>query len=1006
MEHTIRADADGIVAELHVSVGQSVDAHTSSSSPLRGVVMTEPASRPCASPTAAGSSATGSRAAREMVEGGPIDVLTGDWLAELTMLILARQRMKHGAGSGYARTFLTQMEQVLGTCLDRGIKVVSNAGGLDPAGAAAALREKADELGLGHVRIAYVEGDDLMPRLDELRAAGETFTNLDTGESLESLRHAAAHGQRLPRRSRHHRGARRPAPTSSSPGASPTPRSSVGPAAWWHGWSYDDAANLDRARRRGGRRPRHRVRRAGDRRQLRVLPEVPGLEHVGFPWAEVAADGSSVIGKHDGTGGLVSVGTVTAQLLYEIGGPAYANPDVTAPLRHRSSSSRSRPTACAISGVRGERAPRRTLKVAMNTLGGFRNTASLVLTGLDIEAKADLALRTVAGVPLAQALSASPQENADASRVPRCASCTSRCCATTGPTPPPTAEAPGRAAHHREGAPTPRPSARRSPRRSSRARSPPTPACSRPRRPAEGTPYGVYWPTTVARRARHADRDPRRRRRATAEIARVPGRPRAVGERRRRRRRRRSRPPSPVDADDPAPTVSATVVGARSGDKGGDGQRRACGCPATGDAARRRRARPRGSSRAGRHRRTPCAGCCPSRRRTTIDVHPLPNLHAVNVVIHGLLGRGVADSTSLDPQAKGLGEQLRARIVDAARSRLARRRGVARDADRPAGARGAGQAAAADRARPAHARQPAARGPHACSRSRGYTATRMADIAKAAGVSHGTVYTWFADKEAVLRALVDDIVTEVFAALAIADEIPDPQQRMLEANRRYLAAYRRHGRMLEVVEEAAATDARYRDALDGVRRDHVARVTRDITRLQQSGARRRRHRRRAWPPARCAPWSRASAGTGTAAASRTTRRTTTTPQWRRSPACGRAASAARRHRGPSDDHQHARARGRSARSCATSSRTRSTRTSTSGRRPASSRRTSCSRSSRRRRARSRVRPGVRRPGRRPLVHARARRGARPRRLRRRADGDRGADRRWPRRRSPASAATS
>jgi AcrR family transcriptional regulator len=118
---------------------------------------------------------------------------------------------------------------------------------------------------------------------------------------------------------------------------------------------------------------------------------------------------------------------------------------------------------------------------------------------------------------------------------------------------------------------------------------------------------------------------------------------------------------------------------------------------------------------------------------------------------------------------------------------------------------------------------------------RGYTGTRMADIAKEAGVSHGTVYTWFADKEAVLRALVGDIVAEVFAALAIGDEVPEPQQRMLEANRRYLAAYRRHGRMLEVVEEAAATDERYRDALNGVRRDHVARVTRDITRLQQAG---------------------------------------------------------------------------------------------------------------------------------------------------------------------------
>ena len=118
---------------------------------------------------------------------------------------------------------------------------------------------------------------------------------------------------------------------------------------------------------------------------------------------------------------------------------------------------------------------------------------------------------------------------------------------------------------------------------------------------------------------------------------------------------------------------------------------------------------------------------------------------------------------------------------------------------------------------------------------RGYTGTRMSDIAAAAGVSHGTVYTWFDDKEALLRALVDDIVTEVFAALAIGDEVPDPEQRMLEANRRYLVAYRRHGRMLEVVEEAAATDTRYRDALAGVRRDHVARVTHDIERLQKAG---------------------------------------------------------------------------------------------------------------------------------------------------------------------------
>ena len=125
-------------------------------------------------------------AAREMVMGGPIDVLTGDWLAELTMLILARQRERQPSG-GYARTFLRQMEDVLGTCLERGIKVVSNAGGLDPAGCAAALEELAEKLGV-RPRIAYVLGDDLLPRLDDLRAHGETFAHFDTARGLSRRR--------------------------------------------------------------------------------------------------------------------------------------------------------------------------------------------------------------------------------------------------------------------------------------------------------------------------------------------------------------------------------------------------------------------------------------------------------------------------------------------------------------------------------------------------------------------------------------------------------------------------------------------------------------------------------------------------------------------------------------------------------------------------------------------------------------------------------------------------
>ena len=120
-------------------------------------------------------------AAREMVEGGPIDVLTGDWLAELTMLILARTRMKRPRG-GYAHTFVRQMEQVMGTCLDRGIKVVSNAGGLDPDACAEAVAEVANKLGL-HPKIAYVRGDDLMPRMGELSPTASCATSRPASRS-------------------------------------------------------------------------------------------------------------------------------------------------------------------------------------------------------------------------------------------------------------------------------------------------------------------------------------------------------------------------------------------------------------------------------------------------------------------------------------------------------------------------------------------------------------------------------------------------------------------------------------------------------------------------------------------------------------------------------------------------------------------------------------------------------------------------------------------------------
>lgn len=121
-------------------------------------------------------------AAREMVDGGPVDVLTGDYLAELTLLILWKMKQKDSE-LGYARTFLTQMEDVLGTCLDRGIKIVTNAGGLNPAGLAVRMRALADSLGL-QASIAHIEGDDLLAILPELQASGEKLAHLDTGVPL------------------------------------------------------------------------------------------------------------------------------------------------------------------------------------------------------------------------------------------------------------------------------------------------------------------------------------------------------------------------------------------------------------------------------------------------------------------------------------------------------------------------------------------------------------------------------------------------------------------------------------------------------------------------------------------------------------------------------------------------------------------------------------------------------------------------------------------------------
>ena len=315
----------------------------------------------------------------EVLHDGPVDVVTGDYLAELTMLILWKARRKDPS-AGYARTFLTQLEQVLGIALDRGVKIVTNAGGLNPSGLAERVTELAAKLGLAP-KVAWINGDDLAGRLPQLLADGHDLTHLDTGRALRGS------GVKPLTANAYLGGWGITAALDAGADIVICPRVTdaslvTGPAAWWHGWARDDFDALAGAVVAG------HVIECGPRRPAGTTPSRRRSRPpaAGYPIAEVAADGSSVITKHPGTGGVVSTGTVTAQLLYEIGAPAYHNPDVIAHF-DTVTLAQEAPDLVSVRGARGT-APSGNLKVAINYAGGFRNTMTLVLTGLDIESKA------------------------------------------------------------------------------------------------------------------------------------------------------------------------------------------------------------------------------------------------------------------------------------------------------------------------------------------------------------------------------------------------------------------------------------------------------------------------------------------------------------------------------------------------------------------------------------------------------------------------------------------
>ncbi len=559
-------------------------------------------------------------AAKEMVEGGPIDVLTGDWLAELTMLILARTQAKR-AGGGYARSFVQQMEQVMGTCLDRGIKVVTNAGGLDPAGCADAVHEVAQRLGLSP-RVAYVSGDNLLARLPELVEAGVDLAHFETGEPVGDVsRFISANAylgcwgivDAL------HRGA-----DIVVTGRVTDAAVVCGPAAWHHGWARDAWDELAGAVVAG------HVIECGTQAtggNYSFFTEVPGMERVGFPWAEVAADGSSVIGKHDGTGGEVSIGTVTSQLLYEIGGPAYLGPDVTSRFDTIQLEQVERDRV-RIFGTKGEPPPA-TLKVAMNELGGYRNDMAVALVGLDIEAKAKL-IEDAFWV-------ACPY------RPDEFASVTTRLVRTDLPDPESNEQAVAALRITVKD-----PDERKVGRAFSNAMielglSTIPGFFGLSGGPSAGGPYGVYRPAVVP-------------------AALVPQHVMVDGE----RTVVDSVAPAGSVAVEPAagPTAAAPggptertplgrVVGARSGDKGGNAN---LGVFARTDAAWAWLREVLTTER--------LQALLPETATLRVDRYELPAIRSLNFVVYGLLQEGVAASTRQDGQAKSLGEWLRARYVD------------------------------------------------------------------------------------------------------------------------------------------------------------------------------------------------------------------------------------------------------------------------------------------------------------------------------------------------------
>lgn len=554
-------------------------------------------------------------AMREMLEGGELDVLTGDYLAELTMLILGRDRMK-SADLGYAKTFLRQLEDCLALAMEKEVKIVANAGGLNPAGLADAIRELGARHGL-EPKVAHVEGDDLIDRVSELAIPG------DAGHPVTANAYLGAFGI-----ARCLDAGADVVVTGRVTDASVI----VGPAISHFGWGRHDLDALAGATAAG-----HVIecgtQATGGNYAFFNRGEIADPTRPGFPIAEISADGTSVVTKHAGTGGAVTVGTVTSQLLYEVTGARYGGPDVVTRL-DTARLEQEGPDRVRISRVRGETAPS-TTKVSVTCLGGFRNELTFLLTGLDIEDKAALVERQfLAGLerrPAEIDFRLHRTDHPDADTQPAATALMTIVAWD------PNAEVVGRAFSDAAVAMT--------------LSSYPGATPSAP--PGRGGPYGVYLPayldqSTVPHVAVLPDG-------ARVDIA-PPEHRAAMGDGHASDGLDADGAPFPPGAGPTGPVTPrplGEVLGARSGDKGGTAN---VGLWA-GDAVAYRWMRD--TLTVDEFRRL-----LPETADLPVERFELPRLNAVNFVVDGLLGKGVAHGYRWDPQAKGLAEWLRSRVVD------------------------------------------------------------------------------------------------------------------------------------------------------------------------------------------------------------------------------------------------------------------------------------------------------------------------------------------------------